>query len=593
MMPIKPTPRTRGIRYVDVRLAIPDDSPYPSAGEVVGYLQQQPQPRSALSLSGDDDSTNANNSDNNGRIHSNYYKAPTFDSTTRRHQPAPSSFTFIPLGPSTEDGDGRATPATIKGPTAPVFSDNRKTSISHGPNSSRNLQLHQQQQAGVVFSPPPILSTSPSPFEFDSALDYFRKAAPSPAMTATTMDSSEDFSIGFDARSYRTRATPSPSSGSRSRRSFVASPSTAMMWASTSSTMGGFVSPLAIPPTLVEEESTKINVCLSPPSNAIKDKAGRCGATPSPTGSPEYPTPRKSLDFRLAVSPSPIPSAMTTAPPKTCATGSTATSVVLSASTSSSTSANNNAVAGTSTTTTNKKKSPFARDDDSVRKSRIKTELCMHYVRGNPCPFGTGCTYAHGEEELQMTKLMDLHRAGLIDVETYRTKPCLTWISTGSWYVCNLFCPLSCSYNFIYQRIHSSIQCDSHTILLYTIPPQSQYIQMTVPSENVVPVSTTSVRQASMRRGSLIPKRKAIPLRRISMSMVSTKSDSSVSCMTTPLEANSRLPLTIGNLCTSLYPTRRRRTDVVEAPSQPFTKRGSHYKCRVLLTGPTSFARNI
>jgi hypothetical protein len=73
----------------------------------------------------------------------------------------------------------------------------------------------------------------------------------------------------------------------------------------------------------------------------------------------------------------------------------------------------------------------------------------MHYLRGNHCPFGDGCTYAHGEQELQMKKLMDLQRAGLIeDVETYRTKPCLTWVATGSWYdlvhsftcqfVCNL-----------------------------------------------------------------------------------------------------------------------------------------------------------
>lgn len=30
---------------------------------------------------------------------------------------------------------------------------------------------------------------------------------------------------------------------------------------------------------------------------------------------------------------------------------------------------------------------------------------------------------------------MDLHEAGLIDMDTYRTKPCLTWIKTGSWYV--------------------------------------------------------------------------------------------------------------------------------------------------------------
>jgi len=72
--------------------------------------------------------------------------------------------------------------------------------------------------------------------------------------------------------------------------------------------------------------------------------------------------------------------------------------------------------------------------DDVVRKQRVKTELCMHYMNGRMCPFQDRCTFAHGEEELQMTTLMDLQRAGLIeDADSYRTKPCLTWVATGSW----------------------------------------------------------------------------------------------------------------------------------------------------------------
>ena len=75
--------------------------------------------------------------------------------------------------------------------------------------------------------------------------------------------------------------------------------------------------------------------------------------------------------------------------------------------------------------------SPFSKP---ANKQRIKTEMCIHYEKTGQCPFGARCTYAHGTEELQQKKLLAMHRMGLVeDVETFRTKPCMLWVSTGSW----------------------------------------------------------------------------------------------------------------------------------------------------------------
>jgi len=70
---------------------------------------------------------------------------------------------------------------------------------------------------------------------------------------------------------------------------------------------------------------------------------------------------------------------------------------------------------------------------DPFRSAKVKTELCRHYNTPKGCPFGEKCNYAHGDHELKLTKLMDLERAGLIDVEIFRTHPCQTWVATGAW----------------------------------------------------------------------------------------------------------------------------------------------------------------
>lgn len=82
---------------------------------------------------------------------------------------------------------------------------------------------------------------------------------------------------------------------------------------------------------------------------------------------------------------------------------------------------------------TTRAKSAFSRKDDSGRKERVKTELCMHIERGTNCPFGKDCVFAHSEEELRLTKLMDLVRAGMANGETFRVLPCETFVATGSW----------------------------------------------------------------------------------------------------------------------------------------------------------------
>lgn len=69
---------------------------------------------------------------------------------------------------------------------------------------------------------------------------------------------------------------------------------------------------------------------------------------------------------------------------------------------------------------------------DPFRSAKVKTELCRNFFTEKGCPFGDKCNYAHGEEELKFTKLVDLERAGLIDIEIFRTHPCPTWVATGS-----------------------------------------------------------------------------------------------------------------------------------------------------------------
>jgi hypothetical protein len=71
---------------------------------------------------------------------------------------------------------------------------------------------------------------------------------------------------------------------------------------------------------------------------------------------------------------------------------------------------------------------------DPLRQAKVKTELCLFFSRGKPCPFGAKCNYAHGEDELKYTRLVEMDRAGLVaDIKSYRAYPCFSWVSTGAW----------------------------------------------------------------------------------------------------------------------------------------------------------------
>ncbi len=91
----------------------------------------------------------------------------------------------------------------------------------------------------------------------------------------------------------------------------------------------------------------------------------------------------------------------------------------------------------TTTTSSDKQDSPKPLPQnlrgDPFRSAKVKTELCRFFNTEQGCVFGDKCNYAHGEHELKFNKLMDLERAGLVDVEVFRCHVCFTWVATGAW----------------------------------------------------------------------------------------------------------------------------------------------------------------
>ena len=72
--------------------------------------------------------------------------------------------------------------------------------------------------------------------------------------------------------------------------------------------------------------------------------------------------------------------------------------------------------------------------DVPEKKKLLKTEYCDKFPNVSACPHGDKCHFAHSEDELVLKTLLERRDAGVIkDIETYRTRPCFTFVSTGSW----------------------------------------------------------------------------------------------------------------------------------------------------------------
>lgn len=84
-------------------------------------------------------------------------------------------------------------------------------------------------------------------------------------------------------------------------------------------------------------------------------------------------------------------------------------------------------------TNSSTKVKPYRFRDEPQKKIIVKTELCRAILEGKPCRFGAKCNFAHDETELKYKTLVERHDAGLIDKETYRTRPCLDHIMVGDW----------------------------------------------------------------------------------------------------------------------------------------------------------------
>ena len=257
-------------------------------------------------------------------------------------------------------------------------------------------------------SPPPLYHHQNGITTNESSL------SPSPTTTMMVLSDKRGNRVGLSSRSAHTfRPVVVPRDEQQASSMMMTPPTSPFQRYShvvTCSPSPSLVS-TATTPTAATTAETWSDATMTPRSSLSSSASSFCSVSPSPTYFPFYRPP--GTNHRDD----------TRSPRKSSGSYNASSKRRSSSSTTSSPSS----VATAYSTSTNRE------SDETSRKQRVKTEMCMHYSSGKPCPFGANCTYAHGEEELQMTKLVDLHRAGLIDMDTYRTNPCLTWVTTGSW----------------------------------------------------------------------------------------------------------------------------------------------------------------
>lgn len=64
----------------------------------------------------------------------------------------------------------------------------------------------------------------------------------------------------------------------------------------------------------------------------------------------------------------------------------------------------------------------------------FKTELCKaFFAPDRTCTFWPNCLYAHSYDELKFRTLYERANSNLLDIDTFQTRPCFTFVSTGSW----------------------------------------------------------------------------------------------------------------------------------------------------------------